>query len=138
MWQTNNRKRGCISLTIELHFTLNCNSEGYIFLKLLLNSRWTFMARKLFIKQKLFLKRPTSRKSLFLVSKSRLFYHCITARPSLSVSVRLCTCCTFSIYPKTNYLFFIFQSSDQFSLHAKETPLGKPKETCQNVKSINT
>ena len=29
-------------------------------------------------------------------------HQCITVRPSLSVFVHLCACCTFSIYPKTN------------------------------------
>ena len=58
---------------------------------------------------------------------------CITVRPSLSVSVRLCTCCTFSIYHKTNQLFFISQRRDQFYLHTKQAPQEKPKK--RHVKS---
>ena len=64
-------------------------------------------------------------------------YQRITVRSSLSVSVRLCNCCTLSVCPKTNQLLFILQSRDQFSLHAKQTPLKKLKKTsCQIYKHL--
>ena len=38
----------------------------------------------------------------FVAEDGKHIDQCITVRPSLSISVRLCTCCTFFIYPKTN------------------------------------
>ena len=63
-------------------------------------------------------------------------YQYTTVRPSLSTFVRSRNCCTFSIYLKTDQLFFIFQRRDQFYLHAKQMPWGNPKKL--HVKSKST
>lgn len=48
-----------------MFFFLSCSSEGYIFLKLLSNSRQQFMKNKSYIKRNLLLKMCPSRKSHF-------------------------------------------------------------------------
>ena len=72
----------------------------------------------------------------FVAADDKHIYQCITVRPSQSVSVRLGTFCTFFVYPKTNQLFLIFQSRDQFYFHATQTPQGISRKLY--VKSTTT
>ena len=84
MWHTDNRKREYISLSfnvfilsivieksrrsaseVEMFSFLSCNSEEYIFLKLLSSFIWSFMTRKSSVKQNVLRKRRALRKFLF-------------------------------------------------------------------------
>ena len=84
MWHTDNRKREYISLSfnvfilsivieksrrsaseVEMFSFLSCNSEEYIFLKLLSSFIWSFMTHKSSVKQNVLRKRRVLRKFLF-------------------------------------------------------------------------